>query len=332
MTLGRQMALEWAIDGIRVKVVLPGTIDTPAVCYLSDEAIATRKNQNPIRPPLACKRAGRHGIIPRLARRVVHHRAVLRRRRRVLPEIYPQPMGMQEALREQVEKLAIRAMPGTSRPYNGRRSRSSRFIGSVSGRPPRGPRTSSRGRCAATCSAKPMRPGVWCCESNTFEPGARTAWHTHPLGQTLIVTAGYGCVQRDGGPVEEMRPGDVVFIPAGGRHWHGAPPITAMTHIAVTEMLDGKAGESLEHVTDEQYRDRFLASRRRDRDGEELVERFENRTFVVTGGGSGMGAATRSGGFSTRAPRLWLSISRRRKRNRPSMPPAPGRRGRAPPA
>jgi quercetin dioxygenase-like cupin family protein len=89
--------------------------------------------------------------------------------------------------------------------------------------------------------------------SVTFEPGARTAWHTHPLGQTLIVTAGCGRAQRWGGPVEEIRPGDVVSIPPGEKHWHGAAPNTAMTHIAIQEQLDGKAVDWMEHVTDEQY-------------------------------------------------------------------------------
>ena len=87
----------------------------------------------------------------------------------------------------------------------------------------------------------------------TFEPGARTAWHTHPLGQTLIVTAGFGRVQRWGGPIDEIRPGDVVWIPPGEKHWHGASPTTAMTHIAVQEQLDGKPVEWLEQVSDEQY-------------------------------------------------------------------------------
>jgi len=87
----------------------------------------------------------------------------------------------------------------------------------------------------------------------TFEPGARTAWHTHPLGQTLIVTAGCGRVQREGGPVEEIRPGDVVWIPPGEKHWHGAAPTTAMTHIAIQERLDGKTVEWLEQVSDAQY-------------------------------------------------------------------------------
>jgi quercetin dioxygenase-like cupin family protein len=89
--------------------------------------------------------------------------------------------------------------------------------------------------------------------SVTFEPGARTAWHTHPLGQTLIVTAGCGRAQRWGGPIEEIRPGDVVWIPPGEKHWHGAAPATAMTHIAIQEQLDGKAVDWLEQVSDEQY-------------------------------------------------------------------------------
>jgi quercetin dioxygenase-like cupin family protein len=90
--------------------------------------------------------------------------------------------------------------------------------------------------------------------SVTFEPGARTAWHTHPLGQTLIVTAGCGWVQQEGSPVEEVRPGDVVWFPPGVRHWHGATPTTAMTHIAIQEGLDGKVVDWLEKVSDEQYR------------------------------------------------------------------------------
>jgi quercetin dioxygenase-like cupin family protein len=88
----------------------------------------------------------------------------------------------------------------------------------------------------------------------TFEPGARTAWHTHPLGQILIVTAGCGRVQREGGGIEEIRPGDVVSFAPGEKHWHGAAPLTAMTHIAIQESLDGKAVEWMEKVTDEQYR------------------------------------------------------------------------------
>ncbi|HEV2647487.1 MAG TPA: cupin domain-containing protein [Acidobacteriaceae bacterium] len=90
--------------------------------------------------------------------------------------------------------------------------------------------------------------------SVTFEPGARTAWHTHPLGQTLIVTAGYGWAQREGGAVEEIRPGDVVWFAPGEKHWHGAAPTTAMTHLAIQERVDGKAVEWLEKVSEEQYR------------------------------------------------------------------------------
>jgi quercetin dioxygenase-like cupin family protein len=90
--------------------------------------------------------------------------------------------------------------------------------------------------------------------SVTFEPGARTAWHTHPLGQTLIVLSGSGWAQREGGPVEEIRPGDVIWFPPGEKHWHGATPATAMTHIAIQEVLNGKAVEWMEKVSDEQYR------------------------------------------------------------------------------
>jgi len=89
--------------------------------------------------------------------------------------------------------------------------------------------------------------------SVTFEPGARTAWHTHPLGQTLIVTAGLGYVQLAGGPIQEIRPGDVVWIAPGEKHWHGASPSVAMTHIAIQERLNGSAVEWMEHVSDEDY-------------------------------------------------------------------------------
>ena len=89
--------------------------------------------------------------------------------------------------------------------------------------------------------------------SVTFEPGARTAWHTHPLGQTLIVTSGFGRVQREGGLIEEIRPGDVVWFAPQEKHWHGAGPTTAMTHIALQESLDGKVVDWMEQVTDGQY-------------------------------------------------------------------------------
>jgi quercetin dioxygenase-like cupin family protein len=94
------------------------------------------------------------------------------------------------------------------------------------------------------------------CAHVTFEPGSRTAWHTHPLGQTLIVTSGLGWAQRLGGPIEEIRPGDVIWFQPGEKHWHGATATTAVTHIAIQEQLDGKAVDWMEQVTDEQYRAR----------------------------------------------------------------------------
>ena len=101
---------------------------------------------------------------------------------------------------------------------------------------------------------QPIAPARVAGASVTFEPSARTAWHTHPLGQTLIVTAGCGWVQREAGPVEEIHPGDVIWFPPGEKHWHGATPTTAMTHIAIQEQLDGKAVDWMQKVTDEQYR------------------------------------------------------------------------------
>jgi quercetin dioxygenase-like cupin family protein len=88
----------------------------------------------------------------------------------------------------------------------------------------------------------------------TFEPGARSAWHTHPLGQTLIITSGLGWVQHEGGPIEDVRAGDVVWFPPGLKHWHGASPTNGMTHIAIQESLNGKNVEWMEKVSDEQYR------------------------------------------------------------------------------
>jgi len=99
-------------------------------------------------------------------------------------------------------------------------------------------------------------PGRVAGANVTFEAGARTAWHTHPLGQTLVVTAGVGRVQVWGGPIEDVQPGDVVWFPAGEKHWHGASPGAAMSHLAIQEQLDGKAVDWLEHVTDEQYEGR----------------------------------------------------------------------------
>lgn len=100
---------------------------------------------------------------------------------------------------------------------------------------------------------QPQEPARASGASVTFEPSARTAWHTHPLGQTLIVTAGCGLVQRWGGPVEEIHPGDVVWIPPGEKHWHGANATTAMAHIAIQEQFDGKVADWNEQVSDEQY-------------------------------------------------------------------------------
>ena len=116
-----------------------------------------------------------------------------------------------------------------------------------------GPDTWFTGAVRVDPLASPPAPARAVAVSVTFEPGARTAWHTHPLGQTLIVTAGAGRVQRWGGPVEEVRAGDVVWFPPGEKHWHGAAPTTAMTHIAMHERLDGKTVDWMEKVTDEQY-------------------------------------------------------------------------------
>ena len=101
---------------------------------------------------------------------------------------------------------------------------------------------------------QPADPSRVAAATVTFEPGARTAWHTHPLGQRLIIIFGCGWVQRDSGPIEEVRPGDVVFFAPGEKHWHGATPTTAMTHIAIQEALDGKTVDWLEKVSDAQYR------------------------------------------------------------------------------
>src|SRR5438874_12479882 len=104
------------------------------------------------------------------------------------------------------------------------------------------------------CAFKSDEPGRVQGAYVTFEPGARTAWHTHPLGQTLIVTAGCGRAQRWDGSIEEIRPGDVVWFPPNEKHWHGAAPTTAMTHIAIVEQLDGKSTDWMEKVSDKQYR------------------------------------------------------------------------------
>ena len=100
---------------------------------------------------------------------------------------------------------------------------------------------------------EPIAPARTLGANVTFEPGARTAWHTHPLGQILVVTAGHGLVQRWDSPIEEIHPGDVVWFSPGEKHWHGATPTTAMTHIAIVELLDGKSADWMEQVSDEAY-------------------------------------------------------------------------------
>ena len=118
----------------------------------------------------------------------------------------------------------------------------------------KGPATTFTGTVRVDRLFERRAPGRAGGSAVTFEPGARTHWHTHPLGQTLVVTFGRGWVQREGGPVEEVQAGDVVQIPAGARHWHGATATTAMTHIAITESLDGKAVEWMEAVPEAAYR------------------------------------------------------------------------------
>ena len=111
---------------------------------------------------------------------------------------------------------------------------------------------------SGTVRVDPMFPATAPSRVNashvTFEPGSRSNWHTHPLGQTLVITSGFGWVQREGGPIEEVRPGDIIWFPPGLKHWHGATPATALTHIAIQEALDGKNVDWLEKVSDEQYR------------------------------------------------------------------------------
>lgn len=126
-----------------------------------------------------------------------------------------------------------------------------RQAGSQPSRP--GPADWFHGTVRVDPLSAPPAPARAACNAVTFEPGARTHWHTHPLGQTLIVTAGAGRVQAEGGPVVAVRPGDVIWFPPGERHWHGAGPDTAMTHIAITESENGRAVDWLEPVTDAEY-------------------------------------------------------------------------------
>ena len=143
---------------------------------------------------------------------------------------------------------------GPAAPRRPRRIRSDAWRSSerVRSPPARGRQSGSPAWSASTRSFQDA-PARVAGNAVTFEPGARTAWHTHPLGQILIVTAGCGRAQREGGPIEEIRPGDVVVFAPGEKHWHGAAPTTAMTHIAIQEPLDGKAVEWMEKVSDEQY-------------------------------------------------------------------------------
>lgn len=117
----------------------------------------------------------------------------------------------------------------------------------------KGPASNFTGQVRVDMPFRAEAPGRASGGLVTFEPAARTAWHTHPLGQTLLVTSGSGRVQRWGGAVQDIKPGDVVWIPPGEKHWHGASPTTSMSHYAITEVLDGKTVEWLEHVTDAQY-------------------------------------------------------------------------------
>jgi quercetin dioxygenase-like cupin family protein len=119
--------------------------------------------------------------------------------------------------------------------------------------PAKGPADYFTGSVRVDPLSSPPAPARVVVASVTFEPGARTAWHTHPLGQTLVVTAGCGRAQRWGGPLEEIRPGDVIWFAPGEKHWHGAAPTTAVTHIAIQEHLEGKTADWMEQVGDEQY-------------------------------------------------------------------------------
>jgi quercetin dioxygenase-like cupin family protein len=148
--------------------------------------------------------------------------------------------------------LAALAAPGVAAAQERNRTMEIKRAGSQpSGK---GPEEYFTGTVRIDPLSSPPEPARIAMALVTFEPGARTAWHTHPLGQTLIVTAGCGWARREGGPVEEIRPGDVVWFAPGEKHWHGATPTTAMTHIAIQEKLNGSPVDWLEKVSDEQYR------------------------------------------------------------------------------
>jgi quercetin dioxygenase-like cupin family protein len=144
--------------------------------------------------------------------------------------------------------------PAEANPSDGERRNEIRIARSGSQHPAKGPAENFTGNVRVEGRFQTDAPARVGGGTVVFEPGARTAWHTHPLGQTLIVTAGAGLVQHSGGPVQEIRPGDVVWIPPDVKHWHGATATSGMTHIAVSESLGGKSVEWMEKVTDEQYR------------------------------------------------------------------------------
>jgi 4-carboxymuconolactone decarboxylase len=143
--------------------------------------------------------------------------------------------------------------PADANPSDGQRPNEIRIARSGSQPPAKGPAENFTGNVRVEGRFQAEAPARVGGGTVTFEAGARTAWHTHPLGQTLIVTSGAGLVQHWGGPVQEIKPGDVVWIPPGVKHWHGATASTGMAHIAVSESLDGKSVEWMEKVTDEQY-------------------------------------------------------------------------------
>jgi quercetin dioxygenase-like cupin family protein len=144
--------------------------------------------------------------------------------------------------------------PADANPSDGERRNAIRIAKSGAQPPAKGPEENFTGDVRVEGRFQAEAPARIGGGTVTFEPGARTAWHSHPLGQTLIVTAGAGLVQHWGGHAQEIRPGDVVWIPPGVKHWHGATATTGMTHIAVSESQDGKSVEWMEKVTDEQYR------------------------------------------------------------------------------
>jgi quercetin dioxygenase-like cupin family protein len=149
--------------------------------------------------------------------------------------------------------MAAEVKPATAQGERGRKKETMKITRSNSQASRKGPAEYFTGSVRIDAPFKGSDPARIGGAFVTFEPGARTAWHTHPLGQTLIVTSGCGWVQTEGGPREEVRPGDVVWIPAGEKHWHGATAAIAMTHIAIAEALDGKTVDWMEQVSDEQY-------------------------------------------------------------------------------